>query len=266
MVVGICSRRRFIQPPLPAMPVPPSPTSPADDDRNLVAVGETNVVTFGDKLHTFWEKNGKAVLAFCGLVILGVLAKGLWEYMARQRELGVEQAYAAATTPEQLKTFAAAHPDHSLGAIAQLRMADEAYTAGKFAEAISGYDQALGVLKTGPLAARVQLGRAMARIMSGKTAEGTADLKQLLEDANQLKAIRVEAGYHLASLAAEARNSEEVQKLSDRLIQIDPSSLWSQRALTLRANLAVPTAPAASAPATKQGETTPGVQLKLPGK
>jgi hypothetical protein len=230
-------------------------------------VDDKNAVTFGDQLHLFWERNGKAVLAFCALVIVGVVAKGLWDYTSRQRELGVEKEYAAATTPEQLKAFAAAHPDHSLGAIAQLRMADEAYAAGKYAEAITGYDQALAVLKTGPLAARVQLGRAMARVMSGKTAEGTADLKQLLDDANQLKAIRVEAGYHLASLAADARNSDEVQKISDRLIQIDPSSLWSQRALTLRANLAVPDAPAAvAAPATKAGEAGPGVQLKLPGK
>jgi hypothetical protein len=250
------------------MPANPSPSNPAGDNRNLVAVDE-NALTFGDKLQAFWERNGKAVIIVCAAIILGVMARGLWQYFANQREIGIEKDYAAATTPEQLKAFAASHSGHTLAAIAQLRMADDAYTAGKFADAATGYDQVLGVLKTGPLAARAQLGRGIARIQSGKTAEGTADLKQIFEDENQLKAMRAEAGYHLASLAAETHNSDEVQKISDRLIQIDPSSLWSQRALSLRARMPVPAAssmPAAATPATKPAEASPGVKLNLPTK
>jgi hypothetical protein len=251
------------------MPATPSPTSPAGDDHPLVAVDPTNAVTFGDKLHIFWEKNARSVLILCALVILGILAKGLWEYFGRQKQLEIGRAYAAATSPEQLKAFAAAHPDHFLSGVAQLRMADDAYAAGKFADAVTGYDQAYAILKSGPLAARVQLGRGVAKIQAGKTSEGVADLKQLMDDANQLRAIRAEAGYHLSSLAADAGNGAEVQAISDRLMQIDPSSLWTQRALTLRGNLPVTPAPAAAtagtAPATKQDEA-PSVQLKLPGK
>lgn len=250
------------------MPANPSPTNPAGDNRNLVAVDE-NSLTFGDKLQVFWEKNGKAVIILCVAVILGVVARGLWQYFAKQRELEVEKDYAAATTPEQLKAFASSHSGHTLAAIAQLRMADDAYTAGKFAEAATGYDQALAVLKAGPLAARAQLGRGIARIESGKTAEGTADLKQIFEDEKQLKAMRAEAGYHLASLAAEARNSDEVQRISDRLMQIEPASLWSQRALSLRARLPVTAAPSnapAATAAPKPAEASTGVKLNLPTK
>lgn len=249
------------------MPASPLPTSPAGDDRNPVAVEGTYVPTFGDKLNEFWEKNSKAVIALCVLILLGVLAKGLWEYMSRQKELDIEKAYAAATTSDQLKTFSAAHAQHSLGGIAQLRLADEAYTAGKFAEAITGYDAAFSVLKGSPLAARVQMGRSLAKIQSGKVAEGSTELKQLLDDANQLRAVRAEAGYHLASLAGEARDSAQVQKISEQLLQIDPSSLWTQRALTLRMTQLVESAPAAApAPAAKPADAAPGVQLNLPGK
>jgi len=249
------------------MPASPLPTNPAGDDRNPVAVEGTYVPTFGDKLNEFWEKNSKAVIALCVLILLGVLAKGLWEYMSRQKELDIEKAYAAATTSEQLKTFSAAHATHSLGGIAQLRLADEAYTAGKFAEAITGYDAALSVLKGSPLAARVQLGRSLTKIQSGKTAEGSAELKQLLDDANQLRAIRAEAGYHLASLASEAKDSAQVQKISEQLLQIDPSSLWTQRALTLRMTQVAESTPAAPpVPAATPAEAAPGVQLNLPGK
>lgn len=249
------------------MPASPLPTNPAGDDRNPVAVEGTYVPTFGDKLNEFWEKNSKAVIALCVLILLGVLAKGLWEYMSRQKELDIEKAYAAATTSDQLKTFSAAHAQHSLGGIAQLRLADEAYAAGKFAEAITGYDAAFSVLKGSPLAARIQMGRSLAKIQSGKVAEGSTELKQLLDDANQLRAIRAEAGYHLASLAGEARDSAQVQKISEQLLQIDPSSLWTQRALTLRMTQLVESAPtAAPVPAAKPADAAPGVQLNLPGK
>lgn len=253
------------------MSATPSQTSPAGDDRSPDAVAALIEPSFGDKLHAFWEKNSTAVWVLFAGVILAVAGKGLWEYMARQKELGIEQAYAAATTPEQLKSFSAANPGHSLAGIAQLRLADDAYAAGKYAEAVSGYEAANAILQGGPLGARVKLGLGVARIQAGKSAEGTADLKQLLDDAQQLRAIRAEAGYHLSSLAAAAGDTAQVQKISEQLLQIDPSSLWTQRALTLRmskAATAAPSAPAAPAPAAdaKPAETAPGVQFKLPGK
>src|SRR5262249_17747408 len=155
------------------------------DDRNLVAVDATTATTFEEKVQVFWKNNGTAVLTLCGLVIAGLIAKGGWDYMAREKEAGIGRDYAAATTPDQLKAFAASHAGHSLAGIALLRVADEAYGASKFADAVAAYDKALGELKDGPLAARAKLGRAVAKIGAGKSAEGTAELKQLSGDANQ---------------------------------------------------------------------------------
>jgi len=253
------------------MSATPSQKSPAGDDRSPDAVAALIEPSFGDKLELFWEKNSTAVLTLCAAVLLAVAGKGLWEYMARQKELGIEQTYAAATTPEQLKSFAAAHAGHSLAGIAQLRLADDAYTAGKFADAVAGYEAANGILKGGPLAARVKLGLGVAKIQSGKSAEGSAELKQLLDDTQQLRAIRAEAGYHLSSLAADSGDTARAQKISEQLLQIDPSSLWTQRALTLRMTKAAAAAPSASsvpvpAAGAKPAESAPGVQFKLPGK
>lgn len=243
-------------------PATPSAPNPAGDDRNLVAVDATIAVTFEDKLQLFWKNNRTAVIAFCGLIVVGILAKGGWDYMARQKEIEVGNAYAAATTPAQLKSFVAAHGGHMLAGIAQLRMADEAYAGGKSADAAALYDKALGALKSGPLAARAKLGRALAKVQAGKAAEATTDLKALADDANQLKAIRSEAAYHLTGLAVEAGNAAEAQKLIDQLGQIDPMGPWSQRAISLRATLPASTAPVAP----KKDDATPSVQVKLPGK
>lgn len=243
------------------MSATPSSLPPAGDDRNLVAVDATTALTFEDKVHLFWKKNQKAVYGLCALVLVIILAREGWKYMAEQKELKIEKAYASATTPEQLKTFAAAHAEHSLGGIAQLRMADDAYQAGKAADAVAGYEKAAAVLKTGPLAARAQLGRALAQVQAGKAADGTAGLKKMADDAGQLKAVRSEAAYHLTSLAVEAGNATEAQKYVDLLMKMDPSSTWTQRALQRRAVL-----PAAPAAVEVKTDAAPVLDAKLPPK
>lgn len=248
-------------------PATPSRPTPAGDDRNLVAVDATTAVTFEDKLRLFLGKNRNAIVGFCVGVILIIVGKGVWDYMTRQKEAGIGQAYAAATTPEQLKAFAAAHSGHALAGIAQVRMADDAYKAGKAADAVAGYEKALTILTEGPLVARAKMGRALAHIMAGKVAEATNELKQLAGDAKQFKAVRTEATYHLTSLAVEAANAVEAQKYVDQLMQIDVSSPWTQRAMALRSTLpATPASAPAAATEVKKDAPATGVQVKLPGK
>ena len=252
----------------------PSTPSPAGDDRNLVPVDATTAVSFEDKLQLFWKRNRTAVLGLCVAIAVAILAKGGWDYYARQKELEVEKAYADATTTDQLKAFSVAHPSHALGGIAQLRVADEAYSAGKSADAIAGYDKAIGILKSGPLAARAKLGRALAKVQAGQVPEATSELKQIADDAGQFKAIRAEATYHLTSLAVEARNAAEAQKFVDQLNQIDPMGAWAQRAVMLRSTLPATPAPSAETPttttpasgssATEAKKEDSGVKLNLP--
>ncbi len=257
------------------MPTPATPSAqkPAGDDRNLVAVDATTAVTFEDKVNLFWKKNRTVVIALCVLVVVGILGKGLMDRLAAQKELDVEKAYAAATTSEQLRSFSAAHEGHSLAGIAQLRLADEAYSAGKSADAITGYDKAAGVLKTGPLAVRAKMGRALGKVQAGKNAEAIADLKLLADDAAQFKAVRAEAAYHLASLAVESGNAADAQKFIDQITAVEPMGMWMQRAFALRAMLPpvpvtppAPVAPAVPATDKKDEAATPGLKLELPGK
>jgi len=248
---------------MPTPVTPPSPP-PTGDDRNLVPLNEVTAGSLEDWLEIFWKKYGRAVMALFALIVLGVIGKGIWDYFANQKDLEVRKAYAAATTPELVKSFASTHSGHPLSAIARLRVADAAYTAGNSAEAITGYGEAMAALEDGPLQARAKLGRALAMIQGGRGTEGSAELKQLANDASGFKAIRTEAIYHLTSLAAEARDSTEVQKFSDQLMQIDPTSPWTQRAFELRSSLPVEAAPAAGSAGTPAAPS--GVQLNLPGR
>ncbi len=241
---------------------PPSNSKSSGDNRGPADASQA--LTLEDNLHQFWQKNRMIVLGLCALVLVAILGKGVWDRFQSSQEHDVEMAYESATTPDQLRTFAAAHSDHPLAGVAELRIADEAYTAGKAADALASYEKALVVLKQGPLATRAQLGRALAKVQVGKTAEGIEDLKQIVNDTTQFKTARAEAAYQLATLAADAGNVTDVQKYIDQLNQIDPASSWARRALMLRATL--PLAAPAPAAAASDKKDTGGVQIKLPGK
>ena len=147
-------------------------------------------------------------------------------------------------------------------------MADDAYKAGKAADAAAGYEKAAGILKSGPLAARARVGLALSQVLAGKAADGAKALSQVAGDEKEFKAVRAEAMYHLCSLAAEAGQADEVQKRVDELMKLDVSSPWPQRAMSLRAPLPAAPAPAAPAAEAKKDAAAPaaGMQVKLPGK
>jgi len=239
-------------------PAVPSNFKPSGDERNAAA-GESAVAPSSEeKLHRFWKNNGRTVVTVCVAILIAIIARGAWDLYGGQREKAVEADYAAADTPEKLGAFAAANPGHVLAGIAFLRLADDAYAAGKFADAQVNYEKAAAALKTGPFAGRAQLGAAMARIGQGKTTEGETALRQISGDVGQLKAIRAEATYHLAGVAAEAGRTADVTKLSDQLMEMDPSSPWTQRVVALRASLPAPAA------AEVKKDASPGASPSLP--
>jgi hypothetical protein len=238
------------------MPTPATPSVPTPAGKNRDLAPNTVVVgpSFEERLQTFWVNNSKMIMATLVVVLLAILAKGGWEYMEAQKDHEIGAAYAAATTPAQFKAFATTYPKHTLAGAVHLRIADEAYTEGKYSDAIGEYEQAAAILSKGPLAARARLGAAMAKLQGGRAADGEAALKAISSNEKEIKAFRTEAAYHLASYAFANGKSDEVKTYSDLLSQIDPASPWTQRAIQLHATSLAKT-PAAPAGA---GVTLPG--------
>ncbi len=194
-------------------------------------------------LREFWHKNGKTILLGCGLVLAVIAGKTGYDFIVEKREQGIAADYAAATTPEKLKSFINVQSGHPLAGVAQLRLADEAYSAGKYAEAGSLYQQAAATLKTGPMAARAQLGEGIAKLQLGQTTEGETKLKAVVADANLAKPVRAEAAYHLATLAMDAGRNDDALKQLDQINAIDPTGIWARQAMGLRGRLSIPVTP-----------------------
>lgn len=239
----------------------PVSSSAAGDDRNLVEVDENYLApTFEDRLRLFWAKNSRSVLAASALVVAVLLGKGGYEFFAAQREKAVSADYAAATGDDQLKAFVASHGDHVLGGIAQLRLADQDYAAGRYADARAAYEKAAGILKKNTFGARARLGAAVSAVQAGAAAEGEAALRQISADLTLEKLVRAEATYDLAALAAGAGNTAEAIRLIEQTTVIDPEGHWADRASMLRSSL--PSAATAESASEKKPEAAPSVSFK----
>jgi tetratricopeptide (TPR) repeat protein len=194
----------------------------------------------------------------CAIVLIGIVGKGVYELYERSQKKKAGADFAAANTSEKLKTFAVANRSSGLGGVAHLQLADEAYAAGNYTQAAQYYQSATDSLGDPALAARARLGQAISKIQGGQTAEGEAQLKALASAPQQLKTVRAEACYHLASLCAGAGRTDDAVKYLDQLNGIEPAGLWAQRALSLRSTLP----PQASSAA---GDAMAAPQIKLPG-
>jgi len=236
----------------------PASSASAGDDRNLVPVDENYLApTFEDRLRLFWAKNSRSVLVACALVLVVILGKGAYEFLAAQREKSIAAEYAAATSDDQLKAFIASHGNHTLGGLAQLGLADKAYSAGNYADARTAYERAAAILKTGSFGQRARLGAAVSAVQAGIASEGEAALKLISADLTLDKLIRSEAAYHLAALSSQAGNAAEAIRLIEQTTAIDPDGHWADRASMLRGTL-----PATPVATEKAAEAAPSVKFK----
>ena len=218
------------------MPMPEAPTKPENSEVELSPE---------EQLKALWDKYGSYAYYIFGVIALVLIARGGIDYVNRQKEAGIEKEYQACTTPDSYLSFAVAHPGHPLAGVAEETVADNSYASGKYMDALKAYSSAATDLPEGPVRAHAKLGQAMSLELIGRTGEAESDLRALVEDSAQLKAIRCEAGYHLAGLEIAAGRPSEVGKLSDELMKIDPESPFAERTFMLRTTLPAATAPGA---------------------
>ena len=236
-------------------PSSPQPT-PASSDEPVT------IESFEYRLHKFWENYSTAIYTLCAIVLIAIIGKGLYESYSKQHENQIGTDYAAASTNEKLKSFAAAHPGHQLAGIAKLRLADESYLDGNFKQAAVDYQAAVDVLNSGAFAGRAHLGLAMSKLLGGQAAEAETLLKQIANDIEQLKTVRAEAAYQLASACSASGRNDEALKYLDQVMTFVQAGTWAQRAMMLRAT--IPVSPAAAS-ATPGSPNTPP-EIKLPAK
>jgi hypothetical protein len=211
-----------------------TPATPSDSKKAEIPPSHEEHLTH------LWARYGNFIYLVCGAIAAGILAKGGWDYLNAQKELGIQKEYAQCVTADSYRSFAANHPGHPLTGAAEVSIADFAYLAGRYAEALGAYTAAISDLPNGPIQSRARMGQAMSQALTGKSADAEANLRKLMSDTGLLKTIRCGAGYHLAMLALDSGRGGEVQGIAEQLLRIDPSSPFAERAFTLRPALPEP--------------------------
>ncbi|MFT3783129.1 MAG: hypothetical protein QM790_14065 [Nibricoccus sp.] len=220
---------------------------PSNPNPTPAAAAPTETAPSGEHhFQKFWEKNARTIYLICSIVLLVIVARGAYDWYVRSKDANVGKEFAAASTPEKLKAFAAKNSGHVLAAVAKLQIADNSYQTGNYAQAVADYQAAADALKGNVLVGRARLGVASAKMRAGQTADAESQLNLIANDASLLKTVRAEAAYQLASSAAAAGRTDDAHKFLEQLTKIEPSGVWAQRGMMLRFTLPAPSAPLAA--------------------
>ncbi len=204
------------------------------DDRHLVAVDESYAGgDLEDRLWLFWRNHRNKVYGvICVISAVIILWQG-WRIYQAHVEASLQGEFAAATDAPALTAFAQAHPDATLGKLAQLEAADTLYKDGKFKEATDAYVKASTMLGDDEKSGRARLGQAMAVLQAGDAKTSAQLLEALTNDSTVVENLRAEATYYLAILAVQAGDNDGATKWLNHLKEFKESNVWSSQAATI---------------------------------
>ncbi|MGF1450688.1 MAG: tetratricopeptide repeat protein [Opitutales bacterium] len=214
-------------------PAKPASGGRGPDERNLVEVDEAFAqASFDDRLWLWWQRNGKALLTGAAVALIAAGLVQAFRMFERQQFESMQAEYAEAVgDSEALRAFGREHSGTSLGGAALLKVADETFQEGNYAEAANLYQQAAASLEGLPLATRATMAQAFALIEQGDTRvqAGYALLAQVAETSGNLPSLRAEAAFHRGVLATEAEDYATARRFFDLAVEQDQSGVWRQQ-------------------------------------
>ncbi|MFT5836914.1 MAG: hypothetical protein ACI9ZV_000415 [Candidatus Azotimanducaceae bacterium] len=209
-----------------------NPTLPdgADiDERNLIDAEDSEEISFEDRASIYWMEN-KGFIGGCifALAMLIIAFNGMRIYKGHA-EVKLQASYSEAIASETLADFAQANANKALGGLAALTVADEAYTADEFEQALNFYSIAANALAGNVLAGRARVGQAFARFYTGQESEALTQLADIAADSSLAEVARAEAAYHLAVEADVAGRSDEYDRYVAQIQASTIATQWQQR-------------------------------------
>lgn len=225
-----------------------NPASPAKPDPNpeaakkipvKVTTGtETDVLPpdadFDDRFLEYWKKNGTSI--FGGIAAAAAILVGIQtiRYFQERHESKISQEFGLAQDVAAWETFIRENRDHQLTGLAQVRIGNQYFSDGKFAEAVAAYEQALPELENSLFAQRARLAKGVAQIRSGQSEAGIATLLQLADDPQSFTSNRGEAAYTAAVALAEKGDFAAARDALAKIDLLKDNENWAFRAQTLR--------------------------------
>lgn len=211
--------------------------APKADERNLVKKELDAELPPEERIKLWWERN-RAALAVGAIVAL-VIVIG-FQGIRLQREAfdrKVQEAWLEVTTDEARLAFAEQYETHPLGGIAWLKIGDAAYADSNFEEAQIAYETASEALVEPVFQGRARIGAAISALKNGERERARLALEQLAGDPAMFEAIRAEAAFHRALMAAEDKDTEAFERYRQLLMTLQYTQGWMSRLETVEAQI-----------------------------
>ncbi len=189
--------------------------SAADERKTVILDEDLEGVEFDDRVWLYWKRNkgfiiSTVVSAFA--IIIGVQG---WKVYSAKRADSLAEAFAAAGV-EGLEKFSEQNPGTTLAGVALLEVADEAYKAGKYGDAVKAYNRAASELGSGILKGRAMLGAAVCEY-SMDVPKGVLALKSVYGNVELARGYRAHAGYLYALGLSNSGKTDEAKSVMKEL-------------------------------------------------
>jgi len=187
-----------------------------------------------ERFNEFWRTNETSVFSSIAIGALIVIGAQSWRYVQQRIENNAQQAFLAATTPEELASFAQDNADHSLAGAAYIEIANGEYASGQYKQASEHYALAKDKLTGTVFAERAQLGIAMCEMLSGNTEAGVTDLRAVMDAPDFLEITRSEAAYNLALHYFKVGDFKSLEQIVDIADSFGDSNNYAKAASGMR--------------------------------
>lgn len=200
------------------------------DERNLIDAADSEEISFEDRVRVYWDENRGFINACIFVLAALVIGYNGFRIYASYSLEKLQTAYSEArATGHGLAEFAQANSSTELGGVAALSVADEAFLAADYEEAVNFYTIASSSLKGSLLEGRALIGQAFARYYNGQENDARAQLADIAANARLADAARAEAAYHLAIAADIRGNTEEFVRFAEQIRNLPLAGQWQQR-------------------------------------
>ena len=199
------------------------------DERNLVDAGDSEDLSYEDRIQMYWMENKGFVIGCITLLALLVIGFNGMKMVVAHTQAKIQDEYARSVQNGTLESFAQEHSGKSLGSLAALQVADTAYTENNYSKAADFYTLALEYSGNDILKGRASLGRAFATFYGGDNEQGLAQLRSITADNSLPQTIRSEAAYHLAVDADVSGDKEAFHSYANQIIDTANAGQWLQR-------------------------------------
>lgn len=224
-----------------------------------------NSTSFSIEAEAFWIKYKSSILGIAGAFVIGTGVYAISAWNTQRANQAAAEAFAAATTQEQLASFISSHKGLPLAGNAALLLSEKLRAEKKYAESSAALAELARDLKH-PLCAAAHLGIASNLEQQGKLDEALATYRSLVSTDMRGFASPV-AWLRIARILKLQGKNEEAKSAYESLQSQFPRSSFANDALVEVQELIVKTpqvSPTENAAATAPTPTTPAPTTPAP--